>query len=53
MHEILVGFRDVFANQDAQLLYRNTQLLGRLGFRVLSLILLGGERACVHGSNAF
>jgi len=51
--QVFIGLRDVLANQDAQLLYRHTQLLRCLSFGVLRLVLLGGERTCVHGPNAF
>ena len=36
-----------------KLLHRHTQLLSCLDFGVLSLVLLGGERTCVHDPNAF
>jgi hypothetical protein len=53
MIQVFIGLRDVPANQDAKLLYGHTQLLSCLGFGELSLVLLGGERTCVHGPNAF
>jgi hypothetical protein len=49
MNQVLIALRDVSANQNAKLFYGDTQLLGRLGFGVLRLRLLGWERACVHG----
>jgi len=51
--QVFIGLRDVVANQYAKLLHGYTQLLSRLHFGVLRLVLLGGERACVHGLNAF
>ena len=51
--QVFIGLSDVPANQDAQLLYRYTQLLSCLRFGVLSLILFGGKRTCVHGPTAF
>jgi hypothetical protein len=47
--QVLIGLRDVSADQNAKFFYSDTQLLGRLGFRVLRLGLLSWERACVHG----
>ena len=51
--QIFIALRDVVANQDTKLLHRHTQFLSCLRFGVLGLILLGWERTCVHGPNAF
>ena len=53
MVQVFIALRDVAAYQDAKLLHGHAQFLSCLQFGVLGLILLGGERACVHDPNAF
>src|ERR1700679_508861 len=51
--QVFIAVRDVLSDQDAKLLHRYTQLLSRLQLGVLSLVLLGWERTCVHNPIAF